>query len=134
LVALRPLHFELPEERCDEPHHFAGTPAFVSGIKLGNLRVYRLNVRMADQPCENVSKNLHAWMRGKITADSPWVIVAVEKLCNWDDLPMEIRPQPSLQRIACADGSGRFIANSISIQTWQAPGTRGGNETVGPLD
>ena len=36
--------------------------------------------------------------------------------------------------VSFGDGSGRFIANTISVTTWQALGTRGGNEIVGSLD
>ncbi len=30
-----------------------------------------------------------------------------------------------------ADGSGHFIANSVNLATWQALGSRNGNEALG---
>jgi prepilin-type N-terminal cleavage/methylation domain-containing protein/prepilin-type processing-associated H-X9-DG protein len=35
---------------------------------------------------------------------------------------------------AYGDGSVRFVTNSISLATWNALGTRGGNESVNPID
>jgi prepilin-type N-terminal cleavage/methylation domain-containing protein/prepilin-type processing-associated H-X9-DG protein len=36
--------------------------------------------------------------------------------------------------VTFGDGSGRYISSGIALPTWQALGTRGGNEVVGSLD
>jgi hypothetical protein len=79
-------------------------PAFFPRIELRNLCVNRLDIRTAEQPRENVSKDLHTGMMGvQIAPDGAFVVVAIEKLGYRDNLSIRGRSKASLQSFALVE-------------------------------